>query len=417
MFLASFAGLAGRNRDGGWHCAIRIAPLFETIDDLQRLEIVLECLLVQPAYRELLRAAGGVQEVMLGYSDSTKDGGILASSWNLYQAQKQIVALTRRHGLNCRLFHGRGGTVGRGGGGPLHDAILAQPPGTVQGEIKITEQGEVLSFKYSHVETAVYEMTMAITGLLKASRSLIEDVKPDPPEFMEVMDVLARHGETAYRALADQTPGFADYFYEATPVNEIGRLNIGSRPSHRSSGDRSRYSVRAIPWMFGWGLSRHTLSGWYGIGSALEAWCRERPQQAEVLQRMYREWPFFGALLSNTQMSLSKADPDIAREYARLCRDGEVEERIYGLFLQEYRRTLAQILAVTGFESLLEDNPTLALSLARRNPYLEPINHIQVTLLKRHRALSVAEGSPPNPWLEPLLRSINALAAGLRNTG
>jgi phosphoenolpyruvate carboxylase len=355
---------------------------------------------------------------MLGYSDSTKDGGILAASWNLYQAQKKIVAIAEQRGIRCRLFHGRGGTVGRGGG-PTHEAILAQPPGTVQGEIKITEQGEVLSFKYSNAETAVYELTMGVTGLLKASRCLVQDITPDPSPFMEVMDALARDGETAYRALTDHTEGFNDYFYEATPVTEIGLLNIGSRPSHRNKTDRSRYSVRAIPWMFGWGQSRHTLSGWYGIGSALEAWRQGAPQRLEILQRMYREWPFFQSLLSNSQMSISKAEPDIAREYARLCQDPQVETRIYSLFFAEYQNTVTQLLAVTASQELLIDNAALALSLERRNPYLDPINHVQVTLLKRYRQ-AIAEGNgngQHNPWLEPLLRSINALATGMRNTG
>jgi phosphoenolpyruvate carboxylase len=416
LFLASLAGLVGRTPEGAWHCTLRAAPLFETIEDLNRIGTVLGQLLDQLAYRELLKAAGNVQEVMLGYSDSTKDGGVLASGWSLYQAHKKIVAITAQRGIQCRLFHGRGGTVGRGGG-PTHAAILAQPPGTVQGEIKITEQGEVLSFKYSNVETAVYELTMAITGLLKASRCLIQPVEPDPQPLMEVMDALARQSEEAYRALADRTPGFNDYFYEATPVTEIGLLNLGSRPTHRSQTDRSRYSVRAIPWMFGWGQSRHTLSGWYGIGSALAAWWDNDAQKLAILQQMYRDWPFFRSLISNTQMSLSKADLTIAREYAHLCKEPPVEETIQRLFVEEYCRTVAQLLAITGMQELLEDNPALALSLERRNPYLDPINHIQVTLLKRYRQALSKNETEAQAWLQPLLRSINALAAGLRNTG
>lgn len=417
MFLASFAGLAGRSSDGQWHCAIHIAPLFETIDDLAHIETVMEQLLDQPAYRALLNASGNTQEVMLGYSDSTKDGGVLASGWNLYQAQKKVVAIAEQQHIQCRLFHGRGGTVGRGGG-PTHEAILAQPPGTVQGAVKITEQGEVLSFKYSNVETAIYELTMGITGLLKASVNLIQPVAQDPASFLEVMEALASHGENVYRQLTDHTEGFNDYFYEATPVKEIGLLNLGSRPTHRNKTDRSRYSVRAIPWMFGWGQSRHTLSGWYGIGSALQAWRQNDPEKLEILQRMYREWPFFQSLLSNTQMSIYKAEPSIAREYARLCSDPHVEEKIYDLFLREYHKTCEQILAITGFQQLLADNPTLVLSLERRNPYLDPINHIQITLLRRYRQTEIAEDvQQENPWLDPLLRSINTIAAGLRNTG
>jgi phosphoenolpyruvate carboxylase len=415
IFLASFAGLAGRTSDGQWHCNIHVTPLFETIEDLAHIEMVMERLLEQPAYRALLNASGNTQEVMLGYSDSTKDGGVLASGWNLYQAQKKIVAIAEQQQIQCRLFHGRGGTVGRGGG-PTHEAILAQPPGTVQGAIKITEQGEVLSFKYSNVETAIYELTMGITGLLKASVSLIQPVAQDPTPFLETMEALANHGEKTYRQLTDRTEGFNDYFYEVTPVNEIGLLNLGSRPTHRNKSDRSRYSVRAIPWMFGWGQSRHTLSGWYGIGSALQTWCQKDPEKLEMLQRMYQEWPFFQSLLSNTQMSLYKAEPSIAREYARLCLDAQVEEKIYRLFLEEHNKTCQQILSITNLQQLLADNPSLVLSLERRNPYLDPINYIQITLLKRYRQ-TASDETQENPWLDPLLRSINTLAAGLRNTG
>ncbi len=419
LFLASFAGLAGRRADGSWHCEIRVAPLFETIADLNRVEILLTRLLDQPTYRELLTAAGGVQDVMVGYSDSCKDGGILASNWGLYQAQRQAVALTAARGFGCRLFHGRGGTVGRGGG-PVHDAILSQPSGTVRGQIKITEQGEVLSFKYQNLETAVYELTLGITGLIKASRHLIQEVPADPPEAAAVMAELAHHGEAAYRDLTEQTPGFMDYFYEATPVTEIALLNIGSRPSHRAKGDRSKYSVRAIPWMFGWGQSRHTLPGWYGIGGALAAWRGDDPERLATLQRLYRDWPFFHALLDNSQMSLSKVDAGIAREYARLCTDADTETRIYERFRAEYEQTCREILAVAQIATLLEENPTLAQSLERRNPYLDPLNHIQITVLHRYRQ-ALREHGADSPeaetWLRPLLRSINALAAGMRNTG
>ena len=419
LFLGSFAGLAGRRADGSWHCELRVAPLFETIADLNRVEVLLTRLLDQPSYRELLAAAGGVQDVMVGYSDSCKDGGILASNWGLYQAQQRAVALAAARGFGCRLFHGRGGTVGRGGG-PTHDAILSQPAGTVRGQIKITEQGEVLSFKYQNLETAVYELTLGITGLMKASRHLVQAVSPEPPEAATVMAELARHGEAVYRELTERTPGFIDYFYEATPLGEIALLNLGSRPSHRAQGDRSKYSVRAIPWMFGWGLSRHTLPGWYGIGTALAAWRGDDPERLAVLQKLYREWPFFRALLDNSQMSLSKVDVGIAREYARLCENADTETGIYERFRAEYERTCREILAVAQISTLLEENPTLAKSLERRNPYLDPLNHIQVALLPRYRQAARehgADSAEAEIWLRPLLRSINALAAGMRNTG
>ncbi|MEO5702460.1 MAG: phosphoenolpyruvate carboxylase, partial [Gammaproteobacteria bacterium] len=419
MLLATQAGLAGQRgarADGtpNWFCTIRIAPLFETIDDLARIDSVLSALLDNPVYAALLKASGNLQEVMLGYSDSCKDGGILTSSWMLYQAQKKITALTDARQIECRLFHGRGGTIGRGGG-PTHESIVAQPQGTVHGQIKFTEQGEMVSYKYSNTETAVYELSVGITGLLKASRGLIQPPAQDNPEYLRVMDELAELGETTYRDLT-QLPGFLDYFYEATPIQEIGQLNIGSRPSHRDKSDRSLTSVRAIAWVFGWSQSRHTLPAWYGIGMALETWCAENPERLAKLQAMYDGWPFFRALLSNTQMALFKADMEIARQYAELCSDSEQAQAIYRLVKDEYQRTRMQVLKVVRADTLIEDNPPLARSLSRRNPYLDPLNAIQVTLLNRYRKES-PEDLERNNWLDPLLRSINAIAAGMRNTG
>ncbi|WP_412852745.1 phosphoenolpyruvate carboxylase [Ectothiorhodospira shaposhnikovii] len=417
MLLARLAGLCGWTEQGAPFCHIRISPLFETIEDLRHVEAVLQHLLSNATYRELLRASGNLQEVMLGYSDSCKDGGILASAWNLYQAQQQIIAITAAHEVQCQLFHGRGGTIGRGGGS-THESIVAQPPGTVQGRIRFTEQGEVLSYKYSNTETAVYELSMGATGLIKASAGLIGLGNQDQTDHLKIMDTLAQQGEKAYRNLTDRTRGVLDYFYEATPVEEIGQLNIGSRPSHRRKADRSKSSIRAIPWVFGWAQSRHTVPAWYGLGSALRQWRTDDPGRLEQLRQMYREWPFFRALLSNSQMSLAKADMDIAEEYARLCHDKDLAKRVFGLIREEYLRTVEEVLTVSCKDSLLNDNPVLALSLMRRNPYLDPLNHIQITLLRRHRALQGTSAvSPDDPWLSPLLRSINAIAAGMRNTG
>jgi phosphoenolpyruvate carboxylase len=414
MFLARLAGLAEPGAEA-WHCDIRISPLFETIEDLAHIDEVLTTLLDHPVYSALLAASGNVQEVMLGYSDSCKDGGILASAWNLYEAQKKILALTTARGIGCRLFHGRGGTIGRGGG-PTHESILAQPPGTVHGQIKFTEQGEVLSYKYSNVETAVYELSMGLTGLLKTSTTLIRPAAEDRKDYLGVMDEIARMGEQAYRELTDRAPGFLDYFYEATPVNEIGLLNIGSRPSHRARADRSKASVRAIPWVFGWAQSRHTLPAWYGIGEAIERWRGGDLLRLAKLQNMYREWPFFRALLGNSQMALFKADMEIAAQYATLCSDETIAAALYGRIREEYERTVVQILNVADSKQLMEETPQLALSLARRNPYLDPLNHIQIALLRRYRAAS-SSGDARELWRDPLLRTINAIAAGLRNTG
>ncbi|HEC12950.1 MAG TPA: phosphoenolpyruvate carboxylase [Acidiferrobacteraceae bacterium] len=413
MWLARFAGLAGR-QGGQWHCNINISPLFETIEDLAHIDAVLSSLLGNPTYAALLKVSGNTQEIMLGYSDSCKDGGILASSWNLYEAQKKIITLAKQHGIDCRLFHGRGGTIGRGGG-PTHESILAQPPNTVQGQIKFTEQGEVLSYKYSNRETSIFELTMGVTGLLKASCGIVKTLPNDRGPYLDILNKLAGFGEQAYRELTDGTGGFQDYFYEANPVSEIGLLNIGSRPSHRAKQDRSKASIRAIPWVFGWAQSRHTLPAWYGIGSALEQWRGEDPDRLALLQTMYREWPFFHSLLANTQMALFKAEMDIARAYAGLCVDDDTRDRVYSLIRQEYQRTITQVQDVAEVDRLLDETPALALSLKRRDPYLDPINHIQITLLERVR--QKASESKTSPWLHPLLRSINAISAGMRNTG
>lgn len=413
MLLARLVGLCGHNgRD--WFCRIQVAPLFETVDDLQRSEAILDQLLSNKVYRALVAANGNHQEVMLGYSDSCKDGGILASNWSLYRAQLSIVALTRQFGIECRLFHGRGGTVGRGGG-PTHEAILSQPPGTVNGEIKFTEQGEMLYYKYSNPETASYEISMGATGLLKASvTALAQSEVRYPQEYLDWMGEIAAEGEKAYRALINM-PGFIDYFYDTTPVSEIGLLNMGSRPSHRKKADRSLESIRAIPWVFGWGQSRHTLPAWYGIGTALKKFIEADPAGLEHLRTMHRDWPFFRSLLSNVQMSLTKADMEISEEYARLC-DHPNTMTIYRTIEGEYALTVTGVKQAAQIDVLLEDNPSLALSLSRRRAYIDPINHIQVRMLKRYRSESVWDAEQES-WLPPLMRSINAIASGMRNTG
>jgi len=413
MWLASLAGLV-QKQDGEWSCKISISPLFETIEDLEHIEEVLKALLDTPVYNDLLKTSGNIQEVMLGYSDSCKDGGIMASSWNLYEAQQKVIALTNKHAVECRLFHGRGGTIGRGGG-PTHEAILSQPEGTVHGQIKFTEQGEVLSYKYSNVETATYELTMGVSGLMLASRSLVTEQPSSASEkHLEMMRELTKVGEQTYRKLTDDTEGFLDYFYDTTPVTEIGMLNIGSRPSHRKA-NRSKASIRAIPWVFGWAQSRTTLPAWYGIGSALES-MSNNDQQLKTLQEMNKNWPYFRALLSNTQMALTKADMATAREYADLCEDAEMREKIYSMINDEFERTVKYLLSITGEKHILEDSPSLNLSLSRRNPYQDPLSHIQILMLKRYRDESLSEDEQNN-WLHPLLRTISAVAAGMRNTG
>jgi phosphoenolpyruvate carboxylase len=266
----------------------------------------------------------------------------------------------------------------------------------------------------------VYELGMGATGLILASCSLIREPRCDDDGYMATMAELAALGEEAYRELIDRTPGILDYFYESTPVQEIGFLNIGSRPSHRRKSDRSKSSIRAIPWVFGWAQSRHTLPAWYGIGSALAAWRGDDPGRLEMLRQMYREWPFFRSLLSNSQMALTKADMSTASEYANLCSDPDLAGRVFSLIQDEYRRTVREVLQVARIRTLMDENPLLALSLQRRDPYLDPLNHIQIDLLRKSRALEAdmsEDSDEENPWMSPLVRSINAIAAGMRNTG
>lgn len=412
LFLAHQAGLAGYNA-GKPYCKIRISPLFETIQDLEHIVPVTSALFDNPTYHALLKASGNQQEIMLGYSDSAKDGGNLSSAWTLYQAQQQIMQLADSYDIDCRLFHGRGGTVGRGGG-PTHSAILSQPTGTVRGQIKFTEQGEVLSFKYSNAETAMYELSMGITGLMKASKGLVKPSKQDNPIHLEAMQNLSKEGEFAFRELTDHTEGFFKFFYEATPVTEIGLLNIGSRPSHRKKGNLSKSSIRAIPWIFGWAQARLTFPAWYGTGYALQNWIEK--QSDDQLKEMYKNWPFFKSLLSNIQMALFKTDLIIGKEYSKLGLDPKQAEQIYNMIAEEHIRSIETCLAISGNDYLMADTPQVALSLSRRTPYLEPLNHIQIAVLKRYKDTNLSD-EEREAWLTPLLNSINAIAAGMRNTG
>ncbi len=392
---------------------LQVSPLFETIPDLKEIGDVLEKLLSNSTYKAHLKKTGRQQEVMLGYSDSCKDGGILASTWNLYQAQQTALAITDKHKIKCVLFHGRGGTVGRGGGN-THQSIMSQPDGTVRGKIKFTEQGEVLTYRYSHLQTATYELSMGITGLIKASKNVVTGKQKITRSYEKTMAQLAQSGEDKYRGLIDHNPDLMDYYYEVTPVNEIGKMKIGSRPSHRKKGNRSKNSIRAISWVFGWAQSRHTLPGWYGIGTALEDFVDGKPANLKKLQQMHQRWPFLKALLNNSQMALEKAELNMAREYVSLAVDQHKAHGVYQEIRDEYFRTLRMILKVTRNKHLLAEDPTLARSLARREPYLTPLNQIQVELIQRYRS---SRKKQQEKILTPMIRSINAIAAGMRNTG
>jgi len=407
--LAKMSGLIDVDENGKIDCKIHIAPLFETVVDLERAEPTLESLFSNPVYKQLLAFNANTQEIMLGYSDSCKDGGILASSWNLYKAQQRIVAVTDKHDIRCLLFHGRGGTIGRGGG-PTHESILSQPKGTVKGGIKFTEQGEVLSFKYNFKETARYELTVGITGLMKASDPNRENA--DKPEHTAMMDQLVKIGEQAFRKLTDDNVETMQYFYETTPSSEIGLLNIGSRPSHRKKADYSKKSIRAIGWVFGWSQSRQNIPGWFGLGTAIDQAIQSGG--LETLKDMQTNWRYFQNLLSNSQMVILKTDQTVAKHYSSLCSDQQIAESVYSQLDNEYNQAKQSIRAITGQDDMMADFPEIGQSVRWRNAYLDPLNYIQVLMLSR---LAKEPDRMSSEWLKPALNSINGIATGLRNTG
>ncbi|MBS1157031.1 MAG: phosphoenolpyruvate carboxylase [Proteobacteria bacterium] len=392
-------------------CRINIIPLFETIGDLRGCGQIMADLLSLPQWRQMLVCRDKVQEVMLGYSDSNKDGGYLTSNWELYKAEMTLVQIFEQAGIKMRLFHGRGGTVGRGGG-PAYDAILAQPAGTVNGQIRITEQGEVIASKYADREVGRRNLEILVAATLEASFPSDEARSLDTPERHALMERLSLRAYQAYRDLVYATPDFITYFREATPINEIPNLNIGSRPSARKSTN-SIADLRAIPWVFSWSQCRLMLPGWFGFGTAISEYLAETGNDGlATLRGFYREWPFFRSTISNMEMVLAKSDIEIARRYADLVQDQAVANRIFGRIRQEWQRTLDAVLAITGNDALLADNPVLQRSLANRLPYLDPLNHLQVDLLKRLRAGDASEEVQHAVHL-----TINGVAAGLRNSG
>jgi len=410
LLLMRFAGLSGIDNEGHLFAALPVAPLFETIEDLKNIDKIMPTILENPLYRELLEHSGNLQEIMLGYSDSSKDGGIITSAWQLYSAQQTITNIANKYGISTRLFHGRGGSVSRGGGS-THQAIAAQPAGTLNGQIKFTEQGEVLYAKYANPDTAVFELTMGITGALKASSSRFVAQPKQLDSYEALFSRLADAGEKQYRALTDNTEGFYQFYSEATPVQEISLLNIGSRPAHRKKGLPSKSTIRAIPWVFGWSLARFTLPAWYGVGSALDSVKKDEG----LMQEMNEHWPFFSAFVSNIEMAFTKSEMSIARAYSQLCEDETLREQIMQAVIDEHELTNANLNSLLDQESLLSSQQDLAASLEWRNAYLDPINYIQIELLKRMRQPETTEDKLAVE--DPLIRSINALAAGLRNTG
>jgi phosphoenolpyruvate carboxylase len=396
-------------------CPVGISPLFETIGDLQSAATTLGAVLDQPLYRALLGDRGDVQEVMLGYSDSNKDGGYLAANWALYRAELQLVEVARREGIRLRLFHGRGGTVGRGGG-PSYEAIRAQPPGAVAGSLRITEQGEVIAAKYADADMARRNLEALVAATLESSLLDIEGLGDDAEPAYALLDDLAGRARQAYGALVHETPGFVEWFRAATPVRELGELNIGSRPPSRKAGD-SIADLRAIPWVFSWSQTRIMLPGWYGTGTALESWVDgegdgRRDERLARLQQLHRRWPFFRTVLSNMGMVLAKTDLGLAARYAELVPDEDLRARVFDQITAEHERTCRMLLAVTGQDHPLTDNPSLARSIRNRFPYLEPLHHLQVEMLRRRR-----NGDDDELTRRNIQLTINGIATALRNSG
>jgi phosphoenolpyruvate carboxylase len=392
------------------HAPVGIVPLFETIDDLQRGSSILEAALDLPLYRAIVDARGASQEIMLGYSDSNKDGGYLAANWALYRAELDLVESARKTGIRLRLFHGRGGTVGRGGG-PSYDAILAQPPGAVSGSLRLTEQGEVIAAKYAEPRIAHRNLETLLAATLEATLLDVEGLGEAAGPAYAVLDELAARAQRAYAELVHETPGFVEYFKESTPVGEIGSLNIGSRPTSRKP-TTSIANLRAIPWVLAWSQSRVMLPGWYGTGTAFEQWIADGEDRLAVLQDLYRRWPFFRTVLSNMAQVLAKSDMGLAERYSRLVADEALRRTVFDKIVDEHDRTIRMHKLITGHDDLLADNPALARSVFNRFPYLEPLNQLQVELLRRFRA-----GDDNEFVRRGILLTMSGLATALRNSG
>ncbi len=426
LLLQKECGLLQGTLDTEARAALITVPLFETIGDLRRSEPIMREFYALPGVLPLVLAGSpgpvGEQDVMLGYSDSNKDGGAFTSNWELYRAEIALAALFaeigKTHPVTLRLFHGRGGTVGRGGG-PSYQAILAQPPGTVNGQIRLTEQGEVIASKYANPEIGRRNLETLVAATLEAT--MLHPTKSAPKAFLDAAAEISEASFKAYRKLVYETPGFTDYFFAATPIREIAELNIGSRPASRSKDGKATRAIedlRAIPWSFSWGQCRMALPGWCGFGTAIEAFLAagDKAERTELLQRMHKQWPFLRTLLSNLDMVLAKSDLRIAARYVELVEDKAVARRIFTQLRAEWRRANDALTLITGEANRLQSNPALARSIAHRFPYLDPLNHLQVELMRRYR--NRREGQDGVERLQRGIHlSINGIAAGLRNTG
>ena len=407
LLLMKEVGLA---RAGGTDAQLRIVPLFESGETLAAAADTMRTLLDTPVYRTAVDGVG-LQEIMVGYSDSNKDVGYVASGWHIYRAQLELAAVMREHGVTWQFFHGRGGAVGRGGG-PSYTAVRAQPAGTVGGRLKVTEQGEMLSAKFSVPEIAHRELELTASAALVTTLGRVDDEAPARlARFEAVMAEMAEVSTDAYRGLVYGDEDFAAFFHAATPVNEVQRLQLGSRPAKRRASQRIE-DFRAIPWVFSWTQARAVLPAWYGLGTALEQ--GRRQHGVELLREMERDWPFFAALLSNAEMACVKADLDIARRYAELYDDEPARERIWSHIENEFRRTLRELGRVRDEERLLDREPILQRALERRKPFVDPISFVQLELLRRLRSNGDGDEAA---LVRASLLAINGIAGGLRNTG
>lgn len=414
LVLAKEAGIYRLHADGTVESHLNVAPLLETIDDLTAGPKILETLFTMDVYRNHLKIHGDSQEIMLGYSDGSKDGGTLTANWKLYKAQLEIHDMAKRHNIGLKFFHGRGGSLGRGGG-PLNRSILSQPAETLGDGVKITEQGEVLSSRYLIEDIAYRSLEQATSTLLAASVNLSEESEQQhlrEQAWEEAMEEISTVSLKKYQSLVFEDPDFLTYFTEATPLTELGELNIGSRPMKRKNRNRFE-DLRAIPWVFAWTQSRQLLPAWYAAGTGLENFVSKGEENLKLLQRMYEEWPFFRSTIDNLQMALMKADITTASEYTSLVNDKEIADRIFGNIVEEYEATKAVLLKITGDEELLDHTPNIKESVYRRNPYVDPLNFLQVELIKELRE----QEEPNEELLNDVLLTISGIAAGLRNTG
>ncbi len=389
---------------------LQLVPLFETIEDLENSYEVMDKYLSLDIVKKWVSDNRSYQEIMLGYSDSNKDGGYLSSGWSLYKAQQELSSLGEKHNIKVTFFHGRGGTVGRGGG-PSYDAIISQPLGSVQDRIRLTEQGEIIAAKYGNSDAAYYNLEALFSAVIQRMNAdkVNTDIR-DIPEIQVIMDEIVEDSYKKYRELVFENPNFYNYFFEATPIKEISSLNIGSRPASRKK-ITDIGGLRAIPWVFSWSQSRIMLPGWYGVGTAFSNFINKDKGNIEKLRKMYKEWPFFTSLLSNVDMVMSKSDMDIAKEYANLCKEEETKQ-VYEEILREWNLTKQVVLEISEHKEFLEDNTYLTRSLENRLQYFNTLNLIQLELIKRSR-----EGKLPESQINTIHITINGVATGLRNSG